>query len=118
MIFDAFLGAINLTGPLVFNNIAFYQANNLQQVQSNILRPWARVNSEGDWSYWKESYTWQEVLVVSSADLYGVDPSKVYDTYIGTNKIIFDDEEGMIFDAENLKIYNDTIWTIRVGTPV
>jgi hypothetical protein len=118
LIFDAFLGAINLTGPLVFNNIAFYQANNLQQVQSNILRPWARVNSEGDWSYWKESYTWQEVLVVSSADLYGVDPSKVYDTYIGTNKIIFDDEEGMIFDAENLKIYNDTIWTIRVGTPV
>lgn len=118
LVFDAFLGAINLIGPLVFNNIAFYQANNLQQVQSNVLRPWAVVDSEGNWNYWKESFTWQEMLIVSTTDLYGVNPAEVYETYIGTNKIIFDDQEGMIFDAENLKVYSDATWAVRVGTPV
>jgi hypothetical protein len=42
----------------------------------------------------------------------------VYKTYIGTNKIIIDDEEGMIFDADRLKVYNDTTWTIRLGSAV
>jgi hypothetical protein len=117
--FDSFLGNINITGPLVFNNIAFYQNNNLQQVQSNILRPWIKVQTDGpNWQYWANSYTWQEVLIVATTDLYGVNPADVYETYIGTNKIIFDDDEGMILDAQNVKIYNDTIWTIRVGSAV
>jgi hypothetical protein len=120
--FDLFLGAINLTGPLVFNNIAFYQANNLQQVQSNLLRPWLKVETDGvtsfDWEYWLNSFNWEGVLVISASDLYGVLPSDVYKTYIGTNKIIIDDQEGMVFDAEKLKVYNDTTWTIRLGTPV
>ena len=45
--FDLFIGGINLTGPLVYNNIAFYQANNLQQVQSTLTRPWLRVSLTG-----------------------------------------------------------------------
>jgi hypothetical protein len=120
--FDLYLGSINLTGPLVFNNIAFYQANNLQQVQSNLLRPWLKVQTDGvtsfDWEFWLNSFNWEGVLVISASDLYGVLPSDVYKTYIGTNKIIIDDEEGMVFDAEKLKVYNDTTWTIRLGTPV
>jgi hypothetical protein len=120
--FDLFLGSINLTGPLVFNNIAYYQANNLQQVQSSLLRPWLKVKTDGvtnfDWEFWLNSFNWEGVLVISASDLYGVLPSDVYKTYIGTNKIIIDDEEGMVFDAEKLKVYNDTTWTIRLGTPV
>ena len=120
--FDLFLGSLNLTGPLVFNNISYYQANSLQQVQSSLLRPWLKVKTDGvinfDWEYWLNSFSWEGVLVISSSDLYGVLPSDVYKTYIGTNKIIIDDDQGMIFDAEKLKVYNDTTWTIRVGTPV
>jgi hypothetical protein len=120
--FDLFIGAINLTGPLVFNNIAYYQANNLQQVQSSLLRPWLKVQTDGvtnfEWEYWLNNFVWEGVLVISASDLYGVLPSDVYKTYIGTNKIIIDDLEGMVFDAEKLKVYNDTTWTIRLGTPV
>ena len=120
--YDLFIGGINLTGPLVYNNIAFYQANNLQQVQSTLTRPWLRVESDGvtnfDWEYWLNSFTWEGVLIISSTDIYGVSPAEVYKTYIGTNKIIIDDDEGMVFDAEKVKIYNDTTWTVRVGSAV
>jgi len=120
--FDLFIGSINLTGPMVFNNIAFYQANNLQQVQSTLTRPWLKIKTDGftnfDWSYWVNSFTWEGVLIISASDLYGVSPSDVYKTYIGTNKIILDDDEGMIFDAEKVKIYNDTTWTVRLGSAV
>jgi hypothetical protein len=120
--FDSFLGAINLTGPMIFNNIAYYQANNLQQVQSTLFRPWLQIKTDGvtnfDWQYWLNSFTWEGVLVISSSDLYGVSPADVYKTYLGTNKIIIDDEEGMIFDADKLKIYQDTVWQTTVQIPV
>jgi hypothetical protein len=120
--FDAYLGGINLIGPMVFNNIAYYQANNLQQVQSFITRPWLGVKTDGvlnfDWAYWDNNFIWDGVLIISASDLYGVDPSNVYKTYIGTNKIIIDDDEGLMVDADRLKVYSDTSWTARVGTPV
>jgi hypothetical protein len=120
--FDLFIGGINLNGPLVYNNISYYQANNLQQVQSTLTRPWLKVKTDGvtnfDWEYWINSFTWEGVLIISASDLYGVNPSDVYKTYIGTNKIIIDDNEGMVLDAEKIKIYNDTAWTTRVGSAV
>lgn len=120
--FDGYLGGINLTGPMVFNNIAYYQANNLQQVQSTLTRPWLRIESDGftnfDWEFWLNNFTWQGVLVISASDLYGVSPESVYKTYTGTNKIIIDDDEGMIFDAEKLKIYSNTNWQSTVQIPV
>ena len=117
--FDLFIGGINLTGPLVFNNVSYYQANNLQQVQSTLTRPWLKAKIDSpDWEYWLNSFTWAGMLIISSSDLYGVSPSEIYKTYIGTNKIIIDDEEGLVFDAEKLNIYNDITWTIRIGTPV
>jgi len=120
--FDLFIGGINLNGPLVYNSISYYQANNLQQVQSQLTRPWLKVKTDGitnfDWEYWINSFTWEGVLIISASDLYGVSPSDVYKTYIGTNKIIIDDNEGLMFDAEKLKIYNDTQWVTRVGSAV
>ena len=120
--FDSYLGGINLTGPMIFNNIAYYQANNLQQVQSTLNRPWQQVKTDGatnfQWQYWLNNFTWEGVLVISASDLYGVSPADVYKTYLGTNKIIIDDEEGMIFDADKIKIYNNTVWQTTVSIPV
>ena len=120
--FDLFLGSINLKGPAIFNNISYYQANNLQQLQSKVSRSWNKVSQDGPidyaWSYWLNNYTWDGVLSISSSPLYGVNSQDVYNNYMGTNKIIIDDESGMIFDADKMKIYNDTTWSISVGSPV
>ena len=122
LLFDSFLGSINLNGQFTFNNIAYYQANSLQQAQSNLTRPWQQVITDGitnfDWQYWLNSSTWEGVLVIGSSDLYGVNPVDVYNTYIGTNKIIIDDEEGLTVDDETLKIYTNALWSTGVGTPV
>lgn len=94
--FNSFVGAIRLTGPVVFNNISQYQSTNLQEVQSTTIRPWLRVKflgtNELDWSFWESAYTWRGVLVVSSTSYYGVDPGDIYETYTGTNKFIVDDD--------------------------
>jgi hypothetical protein len=120
--FDLFRGSINLNSPALFNNISYYQANNLQQVQSIISRPWFKVEQDGpttrQWSFWKNNFTWEGVLVISASALYGVNAQDVYRNYLGINKIIIDDQEGMIFDADRLKVYNDMSWSTFVGTPV
>jgi hypothetical protein len=122
LVFDSYLGSLNLNGPATFNNIAYYQANNLQQVQNTINRSWFRVQEEGltsyDWQYWSNNFTWEGVLVVSSLEAYGVNPADVYKTYLGTNKIIIDDEQGMTIDPDKLKVYNESIWSNIVATPL
>ena len=120
--FDLYLGGINLNGPVLFNNIAYYQANNLQQVQSTLTRPWLRVESDGvtnyDWEYWLNSFTWDGVLIIASSELYGVNPTDVFETYLGTNKIIIDDDEGLTINPDNLKVYSEVVWSTNVATPV
>jgi hypothetical protein len=120
--FDSYLGAINLTGPATFNNIAYYQANNLQQVQNTINRSWFGVENNGltsyDWQYWSNNFTWEGVLIISSTEAYGVNPIDVYNTYFGTNKIIIDDGKGMTLNPEKLKVYNNSLWSNIVATPV
>jgi hypothetical protein len=122
LIFDSFLGSININGPGVFNNISYYQATDLQQIQSVITRPWANVKTEDgtnfDWQHWETNYTWNGMLVISTSSTYGVNPSEIYKTYIGTNKIIVDDGEGMILDSDKLKIYDAVEWSTSVVTPV
>ncbi len=120
--YEYYVGRINLTGPMVFNNIAYYEINSLQQVQTQTLRPWLDVISDGAlsfaWSYWKNTFTWEGVLVVSESSLYGISPEEIYRSYAGTNKIIIDDDNGLTIDADKLKVYTDITTTTRVGTPV
>jgi len=118
--FDEFLGSININGPVLFNNVSFYQANNLQQIQKTITRPWVRVETDGvtnfDWEYWKNFFTWNETLVIGSTDLYGVNPSDVYKTYLGTNKIVFDDDNGLSLNSDKMKIHQNVSWSTNTAS--
>ena len=120
--FNAYLGGINLTGSALFNNVSYYQSTGIQKIQKAINRPWIRVKNdiENDlnWQYWLDNYTWNGVLVLSTIDLYSSNPVEIYKTYIGTNKIIVDDSQGMSFDSVKIKVYKDTDWQIQVKTPV
>lgn len=120
--FDSYLGNINLTGLMLFNNISYYQSNNIQLIQKSITRPWTRVKNDGvvdlDWQYWLDNYNWKGLLVLSTIDLYGSSPTEIYKTYIGTNKIVIDDTQGMSFDSSNIKVYSNTSWQTQVKIPV
>lgn len=121
--FSYFEGAIRLTGPLLFNNISFYQSTNLQEVQNVSERPWFRVkvlnSTELDWRFWNTaSFNWNKVLVLSETSYYGVNPSEVYKSYTGTNKIIIDDDKVLRFGNYKYTAYKDVSWNQVVVDPV
>jgi hypothetical protein len=120
--FDSYLGSINITGPAIFNNIAYYQASSLQEVESRTIRPWFKVLTDGvtvfDWQFWFNNFTWDGMLVIGSSQFYGINPTDIYKTYIGTNKIIVDDGEGLVYQPEKLKAYTEIEWSTTVSTPV
>jgi hypothetical protein len=88
-------GSVRITGPLTITNISYYNAINLQQIQTTSARQWLKVKQDGflelDWSYWEGQFKWFEVLVLASSSFYGVDPSGIYKTYVGTSKVGIDD---------------------------
>ena len=57
-------------------------------------------------------------MVSGTFDQYGVNPPEVYNSYLGTNKIIIDDEDGLTIDADSLKIYNAVTWQTSVSIPI
>jgi hypothetical protein len=121
--FSFFEGAVRLTGPLLFNSISYYQSTNLQEVQSISERPWFRVKVLGsyglDWEFWDSgSFNWNKVLVLSETSYYGVNPSDVYKSYTGTNKIIVDDSRPISIGQYSYTVFTDINWNQFVQDPV
>lgn len=121
--FSFFEGAVRLTGPLLFNSISYYQSTNLQEVQNISERPWFRVKILGaeslNWRFWDSgSFNWTNVLVLSEKSYYGVDPSDVYKSYTGTNKVIVDDERPVNLGDYSYSVFKDVNWTQFVQDPV
>jgi hypothetical protein len=121
--FSSFEGAIRLTGPLLFNSISYYQSTNLQEVQNISERPWFRVkvlNNEGlDWEFWDlPSFNWNNVLVLAETSYYGVNPSEVYKSYTGTNKIVVGDDAPVTLKNYAYAVYTDVNWSKYIVDPV
>lgn len=108
--FNSRVGSINLNGPITFNTISYYQSTNLQAVQRVDVRPWFGVKYAIpltlEWDDWKtSSFVWDEVLILSSTSYYGVDPSTIYKSYTGTNKIIVDTEKVFTVNGYEYTVY-------------
>jgi len=121
--FSFFEGALRLTGPLLFNSISYYQSTNLQEVQNTSERPWFRVKVLGsyglDWKFWNTgSFNWNKVLVLSETSYYGVNPSDVYKSYTGTNKIIVDDDRPVVLGQYAYTLFTNVNWKQFVQDPV
>lgn len=111
-------GSISLNGPLTYNNIAYYLATNLQQTQSTLTRTWGATSAQ-IWDYWENDFTWQTVLALDVDTEYFVNPSEIYDKYVGTNRIIVDDNvNGVLFDPEKFTVFGETEWQTSVRSAV
>lgn len=118
--FSPYPGKINITGPITVNNISLYKANNLRLVQKDITRPWIDIlvdnGIDRNWDYW-DSYKWRGILVLATVDAYSINPEDIYKTYVGTNRIVFDDSSGLLFNPEQISIYKDSSWQVSTITP-
>jgi hypothetical protein len=94
----------------------------LQEVQNITERPWFKVKYLGplelEWNYWNSAYVWNGVLVLSTKSYYGVDPSDVYKSYVGTNKIIVDDTRKFRLNSYQYELYTDIVWQSQISNPV
>jgi hypothetical protein len=101
--FENRVGVINLNGPLTFNTISYYESSNLQDVKDEEYRKWFGVKyiypQTLEWDYWLTGeFLWEGTLVLASTNYYGIDPSTIYKSYTGTNKIIIDSQASLIID--------------------
>lgn len=123
--FSNSVGSIQINGPLLVNLVSHYQSTNLQEVQNVTTRPWFKVKFSGpltlDWNYWDSAYLWQGVLVLSTTSYYGVRPSDIYKSYVGTNKIIVDDYSStdtnpkiLSFGQYEYNLYTNAGWQSQV----
>ena len=108
--FSSRVGSINLNGPIMFNTISYYQSTNLQEVQKVDVRPWFGVKYANpltlEWDYWKTTPSlWDGVLILSSTSYYGVDPTTIYKSYTGTNKIIVDTDKVFTVNGYEYSVY-------------
>jgi len=128
--FESTSGYFNLNGPLLFNNISYYKISNLQKQQSASTRVWDEIKQAyivGNptpqyfmWNYWYPAYTWFGVMVKSTSYSYGITPSDIYKTYMGTNKIIVgnDGEKQLKVYDDPISVYSNTVQQSYVLDPV
>jgi hypothetical protein len=119
---NLYVGAIRMTGPVMFNNISYYESSSLQSTLENINRIWFRIKqqdlTELDWQFWEEVGVWEEVLVLSTSAFSGTNPSDIYKSYTGTNKIIVDDERPFRLNSYQYKVYSDISWQSKIASAV
>lgn len=126
IVFDNAAGAIRFTGPILVNNISYYESSSLQEVERQSLRLWDALEFGGlDWQDWLdlinqygETYKWNDVLVISSTQYAGIDPSDIYRAYTGTNKIIGDDNATFYLGGAGYKVTNGQFWSTYTEKPL
>jgi hypothetical protein len=120
---DSYVGAFRITSPFLVNSVSNYKSTGLQQAQQISRRFWLNIKffvpgEELSWDFWAQSFLWEGLLVVSSENIYGVSPQTIYNSYMGTNKVIVDDDRPMTLNDYSYSVYKDVEWRSITITPV
>jgi len=116
--FNNYSGKINLKYLMMFNNISTYQGTSTQILQRFVYNTWAEIEDDYTWNQVNNTKDWNAVLIKSSNIKYIVDPKSVYKSYIGTNKVIADDESlDLNIISDSLRAYTDATWQNYVIKP-
>ena len=125
-------GYLSFNGPVLFNNVSHYQISEADEASRSVYRKWFSIKTvEGideDWEYWKtldgnfgapgtQTFTWQNVLFISSAEFVGVNGTTIYRKYTGTDRIIVDTESQISIGGYRYSIYKNLSWQTAVITP-
>jgi hypothetical protein len=120
--FNGYSGSIRLFSDTVFKSVTPYQSAGLGESFSIDYRPWQYVlNSDPTnpsppannlWSDWNGTLgtTWQDVLVISASGSFITTSEDIYNTYIGTNRSVVDDADGISIYNDDVNIYTDITW--------
>jgi hypothetical protein len=103
--------ALRINGPMMFNNISFYTSSRLAEVLEIATRSWLGVKESGrleyDWRYWEGNFKWFEALVLATQSFYGVDPADIYNSYVGSTKLVIDDKSTIRANRYRFRVVNN-----------
>lgn len=113
---DNYAGAFRINGPVMVNHLSYYQSTGLQEKIYTAFRVWDRVketltNQDLAWNFWRGTgsivgtFSWNNVLVISQSSSLGISLPEIFKAYVGTNKIIFDDNSGVSLSGYRFRTY-------------
>jgi hypothetical protein len=113
--FDASPGSFRAKNHFLINNFSFYQLSELAQTQQIVKNFWDLVKGLSSDNYWSEytGMTWKDVLYQVATITAAIDPSEVYEVYLGTNKIIANANESsnkLRFNNYQYVTYTGATW--------
>lgn len=122
--FSGYEGSFNVTGPITFDNVSYYQSSEAEEASRSVYRKWADVkitdNLDKDWAYWKGlesgTYTWRNILIISSEGFRGIDTKSIYKKYTGTDRIIIDTSSQFRLNNYRYTTYKDITWQSKIVT--
>jgi hypothetical protein len=130
--FSGYSGYASITGPILFNNVSTYQITEADEAARSAYRKWFAVKTvdgtDEDWEYWKtldadlelpgtQTFTWQNVLFIASNAFEGINGKKIYNKYVGTDRIIVDSETEFRIGQYEYLAYRNVLWQTAVITP-
>jgi len=131
--FSSFVGAFRVTSPMMFDAISFYQVTEEDEAERAAYRKWYAVRSEPDnildWDYWNQlestredpsnpgeffTYNWSEVLFLSEFEPTILDPAKIYRQYVGTDRLVFDNDYVLRLENYKYSAFKDVRWSRQI----
>jgi hypothetical protein len=119
--FTNFVGKINLFGRTYFNNISYYLEESIGKKVGIVARNWGQIYEDPpttyDWQHWRDNGTWRDVYVLDQTTTYILTPENIYQSYLGTNREVIDDDGGIHIGSYGFSAYSDTVWSQDTRKP-
>ena len=129
--FENFVGAVRVTGPIMFNNVSYYQITPEDEAETFAFRKWYAVRSEPnnplDWDYWANQPIpnpenpeedilprWSDVLFLTEALETVLDTTKIYKQYTGTDRVVFDFGSTLRLGNYRYSALKDVRWSRQI----
>ena len=122
---DSDVYTINLTGPVLVNNISYFRVNEGTISQKTQKVDWSVIKEDSEprtWGYWNSlEPSWAEVLYESFDAIQSIDQDTIYSIYLGTNRIVVDtdrNQDTLKFRKSSYLIYDKVDWQSEIIKPV
>lgn len=132
--FSNYAGSINLLHGCSFDNISFFKSSGLNEFSVIIPRNWSDIlynddplqsaSSIVDWQYWYDENgtlaipnEWKDLYVLNETTEFSISPKEIYNTYVGTNIIVVDDDTGVSVVEDDFTMFADQTWLSVVQKP-
>jgi len=106
--FNSITGRLNITGTALVNNLSYYKSTGIQQAEAGISSQWVGVSQsaeeELEWEDWLD-LLWEELLLIEETKFYGSNPSDIYKSFVGSDKIIVGDSTPIKLKNYSYKTY-------------